>query len=138
MENINGCKPTNAADLIKVVREPQDGNAFFRPTVTARMAAQDPAAVQSSAPRHRRADMLTPRETEVLHLIAEGKASKEIAAELFISLSTVIKHRQQVMNKLNLHNIASLTRYAIAEGVVKAAPDGGWGAVLGFVSAGAR
>jgi DNA-binding NarL/FixJ family response regulator len=62
---------------------------------------------------------LTSRESEVLQLIAEGLPNKQIAAELGISIKTVEKHRQQVMNKLNIHDVAGLTRYAISKGVVE-------------------
>ena len=62
---------------------------------------------------------LTSRESEVLQLIAEGFSNKQIAGELSISIKTVEKHRQQVMNKLNIHDIAGLTRYAIAKGMVE-------------------
>jgi DNA-binding NarL/FixJ family response regulator len=55
----------------------------------------------------------------VLQLIAEGKPSKQIAAELCISMKTVEKHRQQVMNKLNIHDIAGLTRYAVSRGIIE-------------------
>jgi DNA-binding NarL/FixJ family response regulator len=55
----------------------------------------------------------------VLQLIAEGFPNKQIASELGISIKTVEKHRQQVMNKLNIHDVAGLTRYAIAKGVVE-------------------
>jgi DNA-binding NarL/FixJ family response regulator len=55
----------------------------------------------------------------VLQLIAEGQANKQIAAELGISIKTVEKHRQQVMNKLNIHDVAGLTRYAISKGVIE-------------------
>jgi len=51
-----------------------------------------------------------------------GKTNKQIAAELCISIKTVEKHRQQVMNRLNLHDIAGLTRYAIAKGLVEGKP----------------
>lgn len=61
---------------------------------------------------------LTSRETEVLQLIAEGQANKQIAADLSISIKTVEKHRQQVMDKLNIHNTAGLTRYAMHQGIV--------------------
>ncbi len=57
---------------------------------------------------------LTPRETEVLKLIADGLPNKGIAVELGISIKTVEKHRQQVMNKLNIHEVAGLTRHAVA------------------------
>ena len=64
---------------------------------------------------------LTSREAEVLQLVAEGFANKQIAAELSISIKTVEKHRQQAMNKLNIHDIAGLTRYAMSKGWVEAA-----------------
>jgi len=63
---------------------------------------------------------LTSREAEVLQLIAEGYANKQIAAELAISVKTVEKHRQRMMNKLDLHDTAGVTRYAISAGVVDA------------------
>jgi len=64
--------------------------------------------------------LLTARETEVLALIAEGYANKQIAAELEISIKTVEKHRQRMMAKLDLHDTAGVTRYAISAGVVDA------------------
>jgi DNA-binding NarL/FixJ family response regulator len=67
----------------------------------------------------KRTDYLTTREAEVLQLIAEGRANKQIAAELCISIKTVEKHRQQVMNKLNIHDVAGLTRHAIAKGIIE-------------------
>lgn len=63
--------------------------------------------------------LLTEREIECLKLIAAGKCNKEIAADLFISIKTVEKHRQQVMNKLNLHNAVHLTHFALARGLVQ-------------------
>ena len=63
---------------------------------------------------------LTPREREVLQLIAEGNTSKDIAARLGISLKTVQSHRNNIMEKLDLHSVADLTRYAIAKGMVSA------------------
>ena len=61
--------------------------------------------------------LLTPREREVLQLIAEGKTTKEIAGHLKLSAKTVETHRQQVMDKLGLHSIAQLTKFAIREGI---------------------
>ena len=61
--------------------------------------------------------VLTSREREVLQLMAEGKTTKEIAAQLHLSVKTIETHRQQVMEKLNLHSIAELTKYAIREGL---------------------
>jgi DNA-binding NarL/FixJ family response regulator len=65
-------------------------------------------------------ERLTSREAEVLQLIAEGYANKQIAAELAISVKTVEKHRQRMMAKLDLHDTAGVTRYAISAGVVQA------------------
>ncbi len=62
---------------------------------------------------------LTPRESEVLQLIAEGFPNKRIASELNISIKTVEKHRQQVMNKLNIHDTAGLTRYFMSKGMIE-------------------
>jgi RNA polymerase sigma factor (sigma-70 family) len=63
------------------------------------------------------ASQLTAREREVLQLVAEGNATREIAALLHISVKTVESHRKQIMDKLNLHNVAKLTKYAIREGL---------------------
>jgi DNA-binding NarL/FixJ family response regulator len=57
----------------------------------------------------------------VLQLVAEGSANKQIAAEMNISIKTVEKHRQKVMDKLNIHGTASLTRYAMEAGIVESA-----------------
>jgi DNA-binding NarL/FixJ family response regulator len=57
---------------------------------------------------------------EVLQLVAEGSANKQTAAELGISIKTVEKHRQSLMNKLDIHDAAGLTRYAIAIGIIEA------------------
>jgi len=62
---------------------------------------------------------LTTREKEVLQLIAEGYSSKQIAGLLSLSSKTVEKHRQSLMNKLHIHKIAALTRYAVAEGIIE-------------------
>ena len=65
---------------------------------------------------------LTPREREVLQLLAEGKSSKEIAATLSIALPTVETHRRQLMDKLGMRTIAELTKYAIREGLTSVEP----------------
>jgi DNA-binding NarL/FixJ family response regulator len=66
--------------------------------------------------------VLTPREREVLQLIAEGRSTKEIASHLNVSVKTVDTHRRQIMDKLKLHSIADLTKYAIQEGLTSARP----------------
>lgn len=66
--------------------------------------------------------ILTSREREVLQLIAEGKSTKQIAAVLNVSVKTIETHRQQVMEKLNIHSVAELTKYAIREGITSLEP----------------
>ncbi|MFQ5674326.1 MAG: response regulator [bacterium] len=62
-------------------------------------------------------DLLSAREREVLQLIAEGKSTKEVAATLHVSVKTIETHRQKIMQKLNIHSVAGLTRFAIREGL---------------------
>ncbi len=112
-------KQTAANDLIKAIREAQKGNAFFSPSIAKRLRDQCRESYATGQPVKRRGDHLTTREAEVLQLIAEGRANKQIAAELCISIKTVEKHRQQVMNKLNIHDVAGLTRHAIAKGIIE-------------------
>jgi len=112
-------KQTSAHVLSKAIREVQKGKKFFSPSIARRL----PASTQKSAGRagssKKPASHLSSRETEVLQLIAEGKANKETALELDISIKTVEKHRQHLMTKLNIHDTAGLTRYAIAAGIIE-------------------
>ena len=62
---------------------------------------------------------LTPREREVLQLLAEGRATKQIAADLFVSVKTIETHRQNLMRKLEIFNIAELTKFALREGLTQ-------------------
>lgn len=113
-------KQTAASDLVKAVHEVRKGNAFFSPTISRRLLEQyREAFLGGGTPVRKRRAFLTTREAEVLQLIAEGRSNKSIAAELCISIKTVEKHRQQVMNKLNIHDIAGLTRYAISRGIIE-------------------
>lgn len=112
-------KQSAADDLLTAIREVHKGNNFFSPSIAKslndlRREAFSSGQILQETPVH-----LTPRETEVLQLIAEGRANKQIADDLAISIKTVEKHRQQVMNKLNIHDVASLTRYAISKGMVE-------------------
>ena len=112
-------KQTAANELLKAIREAHRGNAYFSPAIAKRLRDQCREAFVSGQPARRRPDYLTTREAEVLQLIAEGQANKQIAAELCISIKTVEKHRQQVMNKLNIHDVAGLTRHAISKGIIE-------------------
>jgi DNA-binding NarL/FixJ family response regulator len=111
-------KQTAAADLLKAIREVRRGKAFFSPVIAKRLRQQSRDAFTEGQPDPK-AGKLSSREAEVLQLVAEGFANKQIAAELSISIKTVEKHRQQAMNKLNIHDIAGLTRYAMTKGWVE-------------------
>jgi len=113
-------KQTAADDLVLAIREVQKGNAFFSPAIAKRLRDRCRQAFVDGQPLKRNVE-LTSREAEVLQLIAEGLPNKQIAGELGISIKTVEKHRQQVMNKLNIHDVAGLTRYAMSKGVVERA-----------------
>ena len=115
-------KQTAATELIKGIREARKGNAFFSPSISKRLLDHYREAFLKGVPVRKRTELLTLREAEVLQLIAEGKPNKQIASDLCISIKTVEKHRQQLMNKLNIHEVAGLTRYAIARGVIEANP----------------
>src|SRR3569833_2572995 len=90
-------KQTASNDLVKAIREVKKGNAFFSPTIAKRLRDQCREAFANGQPVKKSIE-LTSREAEVLQLIAEGFSNKQIAAELCISIKTVEKHRQQVMN----------------------------------------
>jgi DNA-binding NarL/FixJ family response regulator len=110
-------KQASSHDLSRAIREVQKGNTFFGPVIAKRL--HDQKSPNGHRPLKKRIALLSSREVEVLQLIAEGKANKEAAAELGISLKTVEKHRQNLMAKLNIHEISGLTRYAIAAGIIE-------------------
>jgi DNA-binding NarL/FixJ family response regulator len=112
-------KQTAAEDVIDAIREVAKGNAYFSPPIAKRLREQTAAAPADEAASKAPNVELTQREAEVLQLIAEGYANKQIAAELNLSVKTVEKHRQQVMQKLNIHNIAGLVRHAAAKGIIE-------------------
>lgn len=112
-------KQTASHVLPEAIREVCKGRPFFSPVISRRrFHHQRKAKTMGDLPK-KNASHLTSREMEVLQLIAEGKANKETADELNISIKTVEKHRQKVMEKLNIHDTASLTRYAISAGIIE-------------------
>jgi len=110
-------KQTSSHDLSRAIREVQNGNTFFSPSIAGRLHNQK--SPNGGGPLKKKLAHLSSRELEVLQLIAEGKANKQTAAELGISIKTVEKHRQNLMSKLNIHEISGLTRYAIAAGIIE-------------------
>jgi DNA-binding NarL/FixJ family response regulator len=112
-------KQTSARVLSRAIREVHAGRAFFSPAIAKRFEPRDqksPARVEGPK---RHLARLSSRETEVLQRIAEGGANKQIAVELGISIKTVEKHRDHLMQKLNIHDTAGLTRYAISAGIIE-------------------
>jgi DNA-binding NarL/FixJ family response regulator len=112
-------KQTAAEDVLEAIREVSKGNAFFSPAIAKRLREQTRTPQNQNEPAKAPNAELTQREAEVLQLIAEGYANKQIAAELNLSVKTVEKHRQQVMQKLDIHNIAGLVRHAAAKGIIE-------------------
>ncbi|HZP59833.1 MAG TPA: response regulator transcription factor [Opitutaceae bacterium] len=117
-------KQTAANDLIKAIREAYKGNAYFSPSIAKRLLDRyRQSFLKGGKPLNQKSAVhLTPREREVLQLVAEGKGNKQMASDLCISIKTVEKHRQEAMNKLNIHDVAGLTRYAIAHGIIESTP----------------
>jgi len=112
-------KQTSAHMLSAAIREVQKENTFFSPSIAARLRRHKQQSLERKGRSKAQVSRLSPRETEMLQLIAEGEANKQIAARLGISIKTVEKHRDHLMHKLDIHDTASLTRYAIAEGIIE-------------------
>ncbi len=112
-------KQTSAHDVCRAIREVHKGKTFFTASISRRQDRLHPASLDRAGSLTKKAAQLTSREMEVLQLIAEGKANKETAAELGIGIKTVEKHREHLMQKLDIHDTAGLTRYAIATGIIE-------------------
>jgi DNA-binding NarL/FixJ family response regulator len=112
-------KQTSAHEVCRAIREVHAGKKFFSPSITQQLDRLNPQLLGRTGFRNHKAAHLTTRETEVLQLIAEGKANKETAAELGIGIKTVEKHREHLMQKLDIHTTAGLTRYAISAGIIE-------------------
>jgi DNA-binding NarL/FixJ family response regulator len=107
-------KETVAGELITAIREVVKGNAFFSPSVSKVLRERQKLQFERENPL-----ALTLREKEILQFVAVGKTSREIADILNISQRTIDKHRQQMMEKLDIRDVAGLTRYAMAKGMIK-------------------
>jgi DNA-binding NarL/FixJ family response regulator len=112
-------KQTSADILTKAIIEVASGRAYFSPAISKRMAATKIRTVDRDGVSKAGIILLTSRETEVLQLVAEGHANKQVASALKISIKTVEKHRQRLMDKLNIHETAGLTRYAISHRIIE-------------------
>lgn len=112
-------KQTSAEILATALRRVANGEIVFSPSITKRLRDERNKPRDRNGMLKDEPNRLTSREAEVLQLVAEGSANKQVAAELGISIKTVEKHRQHLMDKLNIHDTAGLTRYAIAVGVIQ-------------------
>lgn len=112
-------KQTSARILSRAVREVQAGGTFFSAAISRRLHNHREKSSDRVERLKQRGVHLSSREAEVLQLIAEGRANKQVAAELGISVKTVEKHRQHLMEKLHIHDTAGLTRYAISAGIIE-------------------
>ncbi|MGZ5528917.1 MAG: LuxR C-terminal-related transcriptional regulator [Limisphaerales bacterium] len=112
-------KQTSSDIVVEALRAVHAGKTYFCSRTSKRMKGRAIHGGPAAGSRKARHATLTSRESEVLQLIAEGKANKEIAHELGIVIKTVEKHRANLMSKLDIHDIASLTRYAISAGVIE-------------------
>lgn len=104
-------------DLYSAIRSVNEGMAFFSPSVSKIIVesyVHQPGEGETSKPKR----LLTPREREILQLIAEGHLHHQIAERLNISVRTVDTHRQNIMKKLDIHDTAGLVTYAIKNGIV--------------------
>jgi len=112
-------KQTSADILTKAIREVAAGKRYYSPSVAKRLQDDQGKTRDRDGVLKPNGSRLTAREAEVLQLVAEGSANKQIASELKISIKTVEKHRQHLMDKLKIHDTAGLTRYAISAGVIE-------------------
>jgi two-component system NarL family response regulator len=102
-------KSAAVGELVQAIRSVRQGKMYLSPAITRHAVGKNLARLSAAR--------LSAREREVLVLIANGKHSAEIAAELSISVGTVEAHRRNIMTKLGLHTIAELTKYAVREGL---------------------
>ncbi len=115
-------KESASSDLVQAIRAVKAGGTYLGPATTLKPgigAIERPEA----APRRSNGPRLTPRESQVLRFIAEGNTNRKIAATLGLSMKTIEAHRSRIMQKLDIHNIAGLTRYAIRYGITSTAEE---------------
>jgi DNA-binding NarL/FixJ family response regulator len=103
-------------DIVDACRRTMRGESFLYPSAVTTLVRD---YVERGRPDDQQFDILTPRELQVLKLIAEAHTSKDIAQELFISIKTVERHRANILDKLGMNDRVELTRYAIRRGLTQ-------------------
>ena len=110
-------KESPESDFVSAIRSVNEGKSFFSPAVS-RLLVEDYVRQMQDRDIDDSYELLTPREREILQLVAEGKSNKEIANLLNLSLYTVETHRGNILQKLNLHSVPELILYAVRKGVI--------------------
>ena len=108
-------KSCSFEELVGAIRVVAANKKYLSPDISGIVIEE--SLVRSSTAKSKVPSILTMREREVLQLLAEGKTVKQIASQLYLSIKTVHTHRKQIMDKLNIHSIAELTKYALREGL---------------------
>jgi len=103
-------------DIVDACRAAMRGDSYLYPSAVATLVRD---YVERGGRGEEEFDVLTPRELEVLKLIAEAQTSKQISEALFISVKTVERHRQNILDKLGMRDRVELTRYAIRRGLIQ-------------------
>ncbi|MEI8122135.1 MAG: response regulator transcription factor [bacterium] len=109
-------KDSAFSELTNAIRTIMKGGLFISPRLASSVLESFTGKGKTAAKNHRKID-LSERESEILQMISEGKSSKLISSGLGISIKTVETHRQHIMQKLGVHNVAALTKFAIREGL---------------------
>ena len=110
-------KDSAEGDLIDAIKVVHQGRTFFSPEITKMLVADYVREIRNRGVEDSY-DLLTPREREILQLLAERKSNKDIAAALNLSTYTIETHRRNLQEKLNLHSLAELILYAVRKGVI--------------------
>lgn len=118
-------KEASPTELVSAIRVVCGGGVYFYPTLARRLLDDYLSLSESSGSREAPSAGLTEREQQVLRLTAAGHTSRQIAELLYLSPRTVERHRTNIMSKLNLHNRASLIRYAVSRGLITPDPGAG-------------
>jgi two-component system response regulator NreC len=111
-------KNSAEADLIRAVKAVSEGKSFFSPVIS-KMLLEDYVRRVREEGVEDSYDLLTPREREILQLLAEGKTNKDVANLLTLSPYTVETHRGNILEKLNLHSVPELILYAVRRGIIQ-------------------
>lgn len=110
-------KGVAADDLVRAIKAVRDGAPFVDPAIAAKLVEDYVHRVRGELPDDP-GQLLTPREQEILKLVADGQSNHEIAARLYLSKKTVETHRANIMRKLDLHDVTELIKYALRRGII--------------------